>query len=93
MSYRDNSTLEEMLIFAGVQFLIKGDFKVFQVYETIVPVLLCYDLWKDQNILYFLMFSGGIKREQMSLNLVVAMVKTVFYTKIQQKTSIESITT
>ena len=93
MSYPDTSTLEEVLIFVGIQFLIKGDFKVFQVYETIVPVLLCYDLWKDQNILYFLMFSGGIKREQMSLNLVVAMVKTVFYTKIWQKTSIESITT
>ena len=93
MSYPDTSTLEEVLIFLGIQFLIKGDFKVFQVYETIVPVLLCYDLWKDQNVLYFLMFSGGIKREQMSLNLVVAMVKTVFYTKIRQKTSIESITT
>ena len=93
MSYRDTSTLEEVLIFAGVQFLIKGDFKVFQVYETIVPVLLCYDPWKDQNILYFLMFSGGIKREQMSLNLVVAMLKTVFYTKIKQKTSVEYITT
>ena len=93
MSYPDTSTLEEVLIFVGIQFLIKGDFKVFQVYETIVPVLLCYDLWKDQNVLYFLMFSGGIKREQMSLNLVVAMVKTVFYTKIWQKTSIESITT
>ena len=93
MSYPDTSTLEEVLIFVGIQFLIKGDFKVFQVYEAIVPVLLCYDLWKDQNILYFLMFSGGIKREQMSLNLVVAMVKTVFYTKIRQKTSIESITT
>ena len=93
MSYPDTSTLEEVLIFVGIQFLIKGDFKVFQVYETIVPVLLCYDLWKDQNILYFLMFSGGIKREQMSLNLVVAMVKTVLYTKIRQKTSIESITT
>ena len=93
MSYPDTSPLEEVLIFVGIQFLIKGDFKVFQVYETIVPVLLCYDLWKDQNILYFLMFSGGIKREQMSLNLVVAMVKTVFYTKIRHKTSIESITT
>ena len=93
MSYPDTSTLEEVLIFVGIQFLIKGDFKVFQVYETIVPVLLCYDLCKDQNILYFLMFSGGIKREQMSLNLVVTMVKTVFYTKIRQKTSIESITT
>ena len=44
MSYPDTSTLEEVLIFVGIQFLIKGDFKVFQVYETIVPVLLCYDL-------------------------------------------------